>query len=95
MDIENLASLRAEVAELRSLVAALIAPPQIEFGRLALESDGILVVRIAIPATPEIAQRARRHFSQILGDVRVLVIDDKTELSVLTKGQLERLLEAG
>ncbi len=58
--------------------------------RLELRSDDILVLRFSVRLTDEMAWRIRKQAAAILGsDARVMILDRSTEITVLTREEIE------
>jgi hypothetical protein len=66
--------------------------PNLEYaiGKLRLALGDVLVLKMATNLTPEHVARCRADLTRILGeDAKVLVLDGKTELSILTRDEIE------
>lgn len=63
---------------------------EFRIARLTLTSDDVLVVKVSTTLTPEMAVRMHIYFERkVPVGVKVLIVESGTELSVLTRADID------
>jgi hypothetical protein len=78
----------------REWIEAAAGALDLEFriARLDLRKGDILVAKFSAPVSAEMATRVGDNFKKIAPGLRLLILDGKTELSVLTSAEIEARL---